>query len=39
MQWHSGNSVEECLDLGGNGAFDLEKLQAGLLAAFPYDLW
>ncbi|AEO42816.1 polysaccharide pyruvyl transferase family protein [Xanthomonas perforans] len=39
MQWHSGNSVEECLQLGGNGDFDLEKLQAGLLAAFPYDLW
>jgi pyruvyltransferase len=37
--WHSGRSVEECLDLGGNGGFDLAALQRGLLAAFPYDLW
>ncbi|WP_114999121.1 polysaccharide pyruvyl transferase family protein [Xanthomonas campestris] len=39
MQWHAGHSVEECMELGGNGSFDLERLQAGLLAAFPYDLW
>lgn len=37
--WHAGASVEECLQLGGNGAFDLSRLQAQLLAAFPYDLW
>lgn len=38
-QWHAGSSVEECLALGGNGDFDLQRLQAGLLAAFPHDLW
>jgi pyruvyltransferase len=37
--WRSGHSVEECLDLGGNGRFDLAALQHGLLATFPYDLW
>jgi len=39
VRWHSGRSVEECLELGGNGPFDLAALQRGLLATFPYDLW
>jgi len=38
-QWHAGTSVAECIALGGNGDFDLAAVQAGLLAAFPYDLW
>jgi len=38
-QWHSGNTVAECVALGGNGPFDLAALQEGLLAAFPYELW
>lgn len=37
--WHHGDSVEACRALGGNGGFDLAALQAGLIAAFPYDLW
>jgi len=37
--WHSGRTVEECLDLGGNGPFDLHGIQAALREAFPYDLW
>ncbi|WDS36307.1 polysaccharide pyruvyl transferase family protein [Pseudoxanthomonas sp.] len=39
MQWRSGNSVEECLDIGGNGRFDLASIQDGLMGTFPYDLW
>jgi pyruvyltransferase len=39
MQWHSGGSVEECLERGGNDGFDLGRLQQGLMGAFPYDLW
>ncbi|MBP3974107.1 polysaccharide pyruvyl transferase family protein [Pseudoxanthomonas spadix] len=39
MQWRSGNSVEECLDIGGNGRFDLASIQRGLMDTFPYDLW
>ena len=38
-QWHSGSTVEECLDLGGNAPFDLDALQSSLMQAFPYDLW
>jgi pyruvyltransferase len=37
--WHSGRTVEECLDLGGNGPFDLHGIQTALRKAFPYDLW
>jgi len=37
--WHSGRTVEECLDLGGNGPFDLRNIQVALREAFPYDLW
>lgn len=37
--WHSGKTVEECLDLGGNGPFDLHGIQSALREAFPYDLW
>lgn len=37
--WRSGRTVEECLDLGGNGPFDLHGIQAALRKAFPYDLW
>lgn len=37
--WRSGNTVEECLDIGGNGSFDLRPIQDGLMATFPYDLW
>ena len=37
--WHSGRTVEECLDLGGNGPFDLHGIQLGLRRTFPYDLW
>ncbi|WCE03144.1 polysaccharide pyruvyl transferase family protein [Pseudoxanthomonas sp. JBR18] len=39
MSWRSGNSVEECLDIGGNDAFDLAQIQQGLMDVFPYDLW
>lgn len=39
MTWRSGASIEECLDIGGNGIFDLPSLQDGLLSTFPYDLW
>lgn len=39
MQWHSGNTVEECLEKGGNASFELRGLQQGLMGAFPYDLW
>lgn len=38
-KWHAGHSVEECLDLGGNADFDLERVQTSLMQAFPYDLW
>lgn len=38
-EWHSGDSVEACRSLGGNGGFDLAGLQDALMAAFPYDLW
>jgi pyruvyltransferase len=37
--WRAGDSVEACLDIGGNGTFDLRSIQDGLMAAFPYDLW
>ncbi|MBN6151159.1 polysaccharide pyruvyl transferase family protein [Xanthomonas sp. AmX2] len=39
QQWHAGHSVEECLELGGNGEFDLAGLQRGLLESFPHELW
>lgn len=39
MHWRSGSSVEECLDIGGNDAFDLAAIQDGLMETFPYDLW
>ncbi|MCR6685094.1 polysaccharide pyruvyl transferase family protein [Pseudoxanthomonas sp.] len=38
-RWHSGGSVDECVALGGNAGFDLAAIQAGLLAAFPHELW
>ncbi|MEL1263408.1 polysaccharide pyruvyl transferase family protein [Pseudoxanthomonas putridarboris] len=37
--WHAGRTVEECLDLGANGRFDLHGIQQGLRETFPYDLW
>jgi pyruvyltransferase len=37
--WHCGRTVEECLDLRGNGPFDLRGIQIALRGAFPYDLW
>jgi len=37
--WHAGKTVEECLSLGGNAAFDVEGIGKGLMDAFPYDLW
>jgi pyruvyltransferase len=37
--WRSGSSVEECLEIGGNAAFDLAAIQRGLMDTFPYDLW
>ncbi len=39
LQWQAGSTVEECLRIGGNAAFDLERLQQGLLESFPYELW
>lgn len=39
MQWHSGDSVEACLDSADNDGFELRSIQNGLLEAFPHDLW
>ncbi|MBT9589511.1 MAG: polysaccharide pyruvyl transferase family protein [Thiobacillus sp.] len=39
MNYHTAHSVEEALAAGGNAAFDLVRIQQGLLGAFPRDLW
>ena len=37
--WQYGRSVEECLEIGGQEAFDLADIQRKLLSAFPWELW
>lgn len=37
--FHFGTSVEDCLKLGGNHAFNIEFVQNRLLTSFPLDLW
>lgn len=37
--YHTASSVEEGIETGGNAAFDLPRIQQGLMGAFPWDLW
>jgi pyruvyltransferase len=39
MSYHTASSVEEGVEMGGNSAFDLSRIQQGLLGAFPWDQW
>ncbi|MBU1263767.1 MAG: polysaccharide pyruvyl transferase family protein [Gammaproteobacteria bacterium] len=39
MTYHTASSVEEGIEMGGNSAFDLSRIQQGLLGAFPWDQW
>ena len=38
-KFHTGHSIEECLDLGGNSLFDIQTIQKNLMNSFPIELW